>query len=439
MSTIRDLPRPQGSCGWSVHLPPRVPGPVLAGEVEAAWAVLGAGFTGLAAARRLAEARPDDRIVVLDALKVGEGASGRNSGFAIDHAHTLGGGAAAEESAKGQKRLYTAAIEHLAQIIADHHIDCDWRAAGKVHAAVSARGAERYLRPLVAELNHIGEPHQWLDRGGVRELTGMNYYQAGIYTPGTVLLNPAALVRGLADSLPPNVTLYEETPVTAIEAGDPVRLSTPDGSLSARRLIVAGNAFLPALGFAPRRLMPFAAFASLTRPLTDDERIALGGRVSWGLTPANAFVAPTIQKTGEGRILFRDGITYRPGLSIGEDELARVREKHLKRLRARFPMLPNLQITSTWGGYLCLSRNQDSVFGALGDNIWGAGGFQGIGVTRGTITGRLVAEVALGLTNPLISDMMRIAQPPQNPPRPLLDMGVALRTAWESWRERGEA
>jgi glycine/D-amino acid oxidase-like deaminating enzyme len=438
MTNPRILPRDDGPTGWAAVLPRRRPRPALQGGAAFDWAVLGAGFTGLAAARAIAEARPGDTIAVVDALEVGEGASGRNSGFAIDHAHTLGGGSAAEESARAQKRLYTAALDHLGELVRAHGIDCDWRACGKIHAAASARGAEKYLKPLLAELDHIGEDYEWLSGEEMRAAIGITHYEAGIDTPGTVLVNPAALVRGLADHLPANVTLYENTPITEIKAGAPLCLGSAKGRLTAQRLIVATNAFTPAAGFARNRLMPFVAFASLTRPMTGDEQEALGGRPTWGVTPANAFVAPTIQRTGDHRILYRDGIHYRPGLSFDDDELEAVRECHAERFRARFPMLADLELDHTWGGYLCMSRNQDSVFGALGDNIWGAAGFQGIGVTRGTIAGRLVAEMAMGVGNPLIDDMMRIAHPPANPPRPVFDWAVRARTAWEAWRERDE-
>lgn len=438
MSSVKHLPRDEGPTGWAAILPHRSPRAGLAGDARADWAVLGAGFTGLAAARRLAEARPDDRIAVIDALAVGEGASGRNSGFAIDHAHTLGGGVAAAESARAQKRLYSAAIDHLRRMVEVHGIDCDWRTAGKFHAAVSKRGAEKYLKPLLEELAEIGEPHEWFDHGALREATGIAHYEAGIYTPGTVLVNPAALVRGLADALPSNVTLYENSPVTAIDPSGPMTLTTEHGRLSAPKLIIAGNAFLPALGFAANKLMPFVAYASLTAPMTKGQRTSLGGRPTWGVTPANAFVAPTIQRTSDHRILYRDGIIYRPGLSFSAGELDRVRKKHRENFRKRFPVLADLNLAHTWGGYLCMSRNQDSVFGEVAEAVWAAAGFQGIGVTRGTIAGRLIAELAMGIEGPLTDDMMRIASPPANPLRPFFDWGVKVRTAYESIMERDE-
>ena len=110
---VKILPKEDATNGWSRILPPREPTPALKGDVRADWLVVGAGFAGLAAARRLAENRPDDHIVLLDAHEVGEGASGRNSGFAIDLPHNVGGEFEELSGAHGYIRLSRAAIDYL--------------------------------------------------------------------------------------------------------------------------------------------------------------------------------------------------------------------------------------------------------------------------------------------------------------------------------------
>ena len=107
------LPENDRTNGWAAHLPPRAPRPPLTGDVRADWIVIGAGWAGLAAARRLAGNRPSDRIVVIDAAAVADGASGRNSGFAIDVPHTVGGSSDENEGALGYMRLARAGIAHL--------------------------------------------------------------------------------------------------------------------------------------------------------------------------------------------------------------------------------------------------------------------------------------------------------------------------------------
>ena len=142
------LPENDRTNGWAAHLPPRVPRPRLTGDVRADWLVIGAGWAGLAAARRLARNRPSDRVVIIDAAAVADGASGRNSGFAIDLPHTSGGSADENKGALGHMRLSRAGIAHLKEQIEAHGIDCDWREKGKYHAAVTERGSAQYPRAL---------------------------------------------------------------------------------------------------------------------------------------------------------------------------------------------------------------------------------------------------------------------------------------------------
>lgn len=205
------LPNDDATNGWSAILPPRTPRPALLGDVQADWLVLGAGFAGLAAARRLAELRPHAHIVVVDAGTVGDNASGRNSGFAIDVPHNIGSSLEELRQAAHYQALLTAGMNDLELLVAQHRIDCQWRRAGKYHCAVSP-AAERTLQHHVQELRALGAPHELLDRNALAARLGTRYFAAGLYTPGTVLLNPAALCRGLADALPANVSCTSTHP-----------------------------------------------------------------------------------------------------------------------------------------------------------------------------------------------------------------------------------
>ena len=158
MPTIRIFPREDASNGWSRILPARPPAAPLEGDVRADWLVVGAGFAGLAAARRLAENRPDDRIVLLEAHEVGEGASGRNSGFAIDLPHNVGGEFQELSNAQGYIRLSRAAIDYLDGCVARHGIDCAYTRRGKYHAAVSELGAGRSWSPSHARWRRSASP-----------------------------------------------------------------------------------------------------------------------------------------------------------------------------------------------------------------------------------------------------------------------------------------
>jgi len=436
---IGRLPEDDKTNGWSAILPERRPHPPLKGDVAADWIVLGAGYAGLAAARRLAENRPDEKIVLVEAGQAGENASGRNSGFGIDLPHNVGSSLDELEGSHRFMRLARMALDHLEEIVTTHGIECDWRRAGKYHAAVSPRGTREVLEPFARELEALGEPHHWVEGDSLRARLGTDHFTAAVYTPGCVLMNPAALCRGLADTLPSNVTVHEHSPVTEAVFENGAHLSTREGAVRAPRMILAANGFSEQFGLYPRRFLHLIAHASLTRRLNEDERAAYGVTEPWGLTPANAFAGITMRYTDDHRILIRQGLSYRPGQRIAAGEQAAVGKHHKALFDQRFPMLKGVGIEHTWSGFVCLSRNGAPAFGQIAPNIWSAACQNAVGVTKGTFGGLLVADLATGRDTPMIGDMMSLGAPAVLPPRPFLDVGVRARFAWELWRNRHEA
>ncbi len=102
------------------------------------------------------------------------------------------------------------------------------------------------------------------------------------------------------------------------------------------------------------------------------------------------------------------------------------RARHETSLRNRFPMQPDLNFDYTWGGPLCLSRNGEPVFGELETDVFGAFCFNGVGIVRGTIYGKLLAELVAGVSTPLLDIMLNAGRPSETPPQPLLGWGVRL-------------
>ncbi|MDE0096898.1 MAG: FAD-binding oxidoreductase [Gammaproteobacteria bacterium] len=431
MQKVGLLPDNDATNGWSRILPPRTPRAPLSGEVRADWVVVGAGYAGLAAARRLAANRPGDAIVLVEAGEAGENASGRNSGFAIDLPHVTGSNKDELEGAHRYMALSRAAIGYHEEQIEKHGIRCDWSQPGKYQTAVTDWGIREFLEPFARELENLGEPFTWVDKPDLDRALGTSHFKAAIYTPGCRLLNPAALVRGLADSLPDNVTLYENTPVTSLDTTGGIRLGTPGGSIHADRMILGVNAFAPYFGYYRNRVLPFAADASLTRQLTEAERDALGCEKEWGVTPANAFASITMRYTQDHRILIRQNIYYNPRLRESRAYGAAVARRHKAMFDERFPMLPDVGMEYTWVGYICLSRNGAPGFGKVGERVHSAVCQNAIGVTKGTIGGLLAADMACGADNELIGYMLSLGEPDRLPPRPFLDVGVRARTFWE--------
>jgi len=433
------LPQADVGSGWAAILPPRTPKPALQGHQHFDWLVVGAGYAGLMAARRLAQHRPQESIALLDAGELGQNASGRNAGFAIDLPHLVQEGALTLEAAQRDIRLSRGAIALLRELVQAHGIGCDWSACGRYHCAVSARGRHTLLDPYVRELTRWHEPHEMLERDALAQRLGTPYYHSAVYTPGSVLLNPAALCRGLGDTLPGNVTLFENSPVIAHDLrGDSPTVSTPHGSITTGQTILTVNVFADQFGVHSNRQLPILLMASLSAPLSASQLAALGNQAQWGITPANGATGPTLRLTKDGRLLFRHGFEYCPGLRCDPAKLRQARQRHQALLARRFPRLKPVQIEHTWMGWLSLSRNKAPLFGRVAQTLFSAACCNGVGIARHTAAGAAIADLACGVDSELLHDWQAQGQAARLPPRPFLDAGVRLRMAWEAFAGRHE-
>lgn len=419
---VRHLPSDDRDCGWIETLPPlAVPPRQLTGAVSADCAVLGAGFTGLAIARRLAELRPNWRVVLLDAQRAGHGASGRSSGFVVDRAHFIARLPLA--TSRRYRDLCRFGIDTLRDLSQTHAIACDWDESGWLHAAAGEEGAAA-LPNLRAWLEELGEPYEWLDPAGLERITGTAHYRAGIRLPGSVLVQPAALTRGLAAALPPSVELFEESPVTSIRRGERFELATAvGGTLTADRLFLAANGATRALGFLSRRVFPLFTFGSLTRPLTATEQDILGGEREWGLLAEDA-MGSTVRRTRDQRILIRNSAYYTTRLAVDDALRLDMRNLHRVAFNSRFPALAHVPFDYTWGGILGASPNRGHSFGELAPGLYAAAGYTGAGIAMGTTAGGLLAELATGERSENLEAMLSLPEPDRLPPEPFFGIGA---------------
>lgn len=423
-------PADDNGCGWFHLSPKRQPRAAHRGRSEARWVVLGAGFTGLAAARQLALHHPDDEIILVEAQEVGFGASGRNSGFAIDLPHDIGAPDYIGDLATAQMnlKLNLRAQSILRGLINQHGIDCQIRPDGKYQAAVEDKGLA-VLEAYRSGLDKLGQPYEMIDTRDLPEHFGTAFYRKALYTPGTQLLQPAALAKGLAESLPGNVRLYEGTTITRLEQGRRVTLKHAHGEIVADQLLLTNNAFASYFGFLPGRLLPIFTYASMTRALTEDEQARLGGKATWGIIPADPF-GSTLRRTPDQRLLVRNSFSFNANGRARQRYLDRAGRQHRASFERRFPMLSGLPFEFTWGGSMCLSRNHLSHFGTLAPNVHAALCCNGLGITRGTATGTLLADWLSGERDELIDFLLGSDGPNRNPPEPLLSVGVNLNLHW---------
>lgn len=434
------LPNDDNGCGWYHSLPPASQVKRLNGLQKADYVVLGAGFTGLAAARKLAQLEPNARILLVDAQRVAEGASGRNSGFVIDLPHKF----ALEHPDPGHKQkllsLNRAAISQLQGLVDKHRIECQWSATGKYQGAVGERG-EGFLDHFEQLMKNLGEPYRTVQKSELASVLGTDYYSRAIFTPGCYLMQPAALVRGMADNLPENVELLEQSPIRGLHRENAKWLLQGDGgSIHTPKLLLAASIFTREFGYLKNRLLPVMTFASWTRPLTDDELAQYGGELNWGLTPAD-HAGTTLRMTADRRILIRNTYRHVPkyGASVNDTVRQRIKADHRKAFLDRYPALSNVSFTHTWGGVYAISRNFTNFFGQIQEGVLASACDNGVGAAWGTISGTLLADLAVGVDSQHLRDIQYVTgMPSLNPPEPFLGLGVKVRIGMAKWQSQSE-
>lgn len=412
--------------GWAELLPARKPSKKLRGEHRVPWVVIGAGFTGLACARRLAELHSDDEIFLVDARAVGQAASGRNAGYAVNISH-FPGAYVAEKKHEYERinRINRAGVELLRTAVSDHSIDCAWCEKGFYYGAADQHALEQRAH-FLRYLNIMKVAHSPLDGSQMAERLGTSVYKSGVYVDDGVLVQPAALVYGLVDSLPKNIKLFEHSAVLKIRTRNPVCLEFEHGTVKADKVIVATNSEAGSIGFLKRYVVGSTLAGSFTRVLSADELAKLGSLRQWGVLSLHGGGA-TVRSTADGRIMLLNTAEYNGGALLSARQLAERRKIHREHFERRFPQLSDVPFEFSWSGVEGVSRNGTNFFGKQLENIYLAGGYNGSGVSKGTAFGAGLADYASGAQSQLITDCLASAPAMWIPPRPILDIGAVYK------------
>ncbi|WP_120496689.1 FAD-binding oxidoreductase [Kiloniella sp. EL199] len=412
--------------GWAELLPKREANKPLTGDHRVPWVVVGAGITGLSAARRLAEHNPDDQIILLDARKLGQGASGRNSGYAVAISQFSGAfDKNQEQNYRRINRINTQGLNLLRQQVNDLGIDCQWQEDGFYHTAADEKSLKEY-KYFKDHLNQLGYEHTLLSQDELTERLGTSLYKSGVHVPKGVLLQPAALVHGLGDNLPPNVTLYENSPVLRISQSEPLIFELESGKITADKVIIATNYEAPKLGFIKRYIIGSTLSGSFTRQLTVDELSSLGTLKEWGILSLHSGGA-TVRLTLDNRFSLRNTAEYHGATLMSDTILSKRRKIHRAAFEKRFPQLAHVPFEFSWSGVEGISQNFTSFFGRQASNIYLAGGYNGSGVSRGTAFGVALADYACNVSSKLVEDCLASVPATWIPPRPFLDIGAFFK------------
>ena len=426
------------SCGWIDYKNRRSNIKVLNQNLKCDYLIIGAGFTGLSAARKLGELNKNKKIVMVDSQLAGEGASSRNSGYLVDT--TLNDGFTSDKDLNNYKKksqIYDLGINVIKKFIENYQVDCDWNECGKFFASSDLRDEKKALNfsNLLTQLNF---ENKILYQDDLKKKLGTNFYKIGIYTKGGVLLNPGKLVRSMINALPDNVSLYENSTLLKWSIkNSKVNCEFEKYQIVSEKIIFCTNGFLSSLGVKKRYSFPITLTASMTRPLNDQEFKSIGEPKEWGVLPIKPMGA-TVRLTKDKRILIRNTAELRNPSSMSKEDLNTRAKIHLIGIKKRFPSLPDDIISSSWSGIVCRSGNSSQIFEKIDKNIFVAGCYNGSGIGVGTLFGEQIAIMAEGENSDEISIIKSRKQPNWLPPQPFLNLGIFVRLLFERMIAKNE-
>ena len=387
--------------------------PALQGETCTDVCVIGAGYTGLSTALHLRQRGYS--VTVLEANKVGWGASGRNGG------HVGTGQRAGQDEleklvgldhAKVLWQLGLEAVDTVCQLIQEHQIDCELK-QGNLHVASKAKECAG----LQAEVEHLQRVYDYqqisyVDKSELSQMTSGAGFHAGLLDAGSRHLHPLNYALGLAAAAAGlGARIHEGSRVLSYSEGDKVRIRTDRGEVHAQYLVLACNGYLEKL--EPRaagRIMPINNYMLATEPLQEELARRLI-RDDTSMTDS-LFVVNYWKLSADNRLLFGGGETYSRRFPADIKNFVR---KCMLRI---YPELTETRIDYGWGGTLAITMNRMPDFGRLSPRVMYAHGYSGHGVPIATLAGKLLAEVISGTAERF--DVMAGVPSPQFPGGTLL-------------------
>ncbi|KGD82755.1 gamma-glutamylputrescine oxidoreductase [Pantoea stewartii subsp. indologenes] len=370
---------------------PHAPWPVLQESIQCDVCIIGAGFTGLSAGLFLTEAGYD--VVLLEAARVGYGASGRNGGQAVN-SYSRDVDVIEQRYGKDSAKMLGSMMFEGGDIIRDridrYAIACDYRPGG-IFAAFNRRQMAHLARQKAAWQRYGNDQLELLDERGIRREIGSERYVGGLLDKRGAHLHPLNLALGEAEAIRRHGgRIYEQSAALSVSYGSPNRVKTAQGEVSATFMIFAGNAYLPS-ELEPRlsrKSMPCGSQIIATEPLSRDRALALLPN-NYSVEDSN-YLLDYFRLTADNRLLYGGGVVY--GAREPGDVITMIRPKMLR----TFPQLQDVKIDFAWSGNFLLTLSRMPQFGRLENNVYFMQGDSGHGVTCTHLSGKLISEVLRG-------------------------------------------
>jgi gamma-glutamylputrescine oxidase len=386
---------------WLIGAPPDEPSAPLDRDLTVDIAIIGGGFTGLSAAYHLSKRFPDRGIALLEATRLGNGASGRNGGLVLNGITVKD----VDADLRAREHAITCrAIDDLEQLIATHSLPVRFRRTGCMHISTTAASAEAAQAGVEQLAGRV--PLTYLSRSELASKLRIEGAHGAVFDPTEAMIAGVDLCRAMRPVLvKQGVAIYESTPVDAIREGATIEISTRSGTgghaVRARAVVLATSGYTPRLGYFRSGLLPVISHVIATDPLSPELLRETGlGSIAGFFDDLPRLAYCSVDS--EGRVVFGGGTTAAYAYRFGNattydarngDAATRALQHSLTRY---LPQLRDVPVAHRWSGPLDLTLPRHCAIGVLGDNIYYGVGYSGHGITLANLAGRVIADLYAG-------------------------------------------
>lgn len=396
---------------WTHSAPPAPATPPLDKSISTSVVIIGGGFTGLSAALHLAEAGVD--CVVLEARTIGFGGSGRNVGLVNAGMWVPPDDVIATLGAEVGNRLLTELGEGpglVYQLIEKHGMECEAVRAGTLHLAVGEEGVKD-IKSRAAQWQRRGAPVEVLSAADAARLTGARGFAGALLDRRAGTVQPLAYARGLAQAaIKAGARIFADTPaMKGARNGSAFVIDTPKGKVTAEKVIMASNAYaflIPSMNWSAHKeeitFLNYFQFATNPLPADVIARILPEGHGTWD----TGTVMTSFRKDKAGRLVF-GSIGALDAIATGTHRA--FARRHVKSL---FPFIGNFDFEYWWDGRIDMTKTDLPFFHQPEENVWSITGYNGRGISPGTVFGRALAGVATGNRQAMMLEEAKVVPDP---------------------------
>ncbi|MBK7866025.1 MAG: FAD-dependent oxidoreductase [Ignavibacteriales bacterium] len=366
-------------------------------NISADIAIIGGGYSGLSTAYHLKKYNPSLNVIILEAMHLGHGASGRHGGMILPQPPTESFEIAFDiDIHKTTYGLTTMNIKGIKNLLEEHRIDCDLKLDGFCHSIIDEEDI-KYYQNYVAKANDAGIPIELWDAVKTQEKLGTNHYAASVYDPNGGSLHAVKFINALkliAESL--GVVIYENSEVTEIIEGKIIQLIVGKQAsiVKTRNIVLATNGYTSKLGYFNSRILPVHAQSAVTVPLSPEQLENIGWESRLPFYDSKNYLYHLVLRDdnrivvggGDAEYYFRGDLHY-------QGDINKVNNLLMTDLLKIFPSLKGIKFENVWNGILCMTADEIPLAGVTGDykNIYYALGYNGQGVNMSFLYGNVIA------------------------------------------------